>query len=250
MISPPRTVTLMEARILLMLVASLVVTTVGCGHESAPGQQPLPAKSSVTPLAACQAVPPGLPESLLRAYDRVCSATNADGRWQALHQFPRVQLPGNAPQRARDYEDRRYPGIPRVQRSDMVKCLPLLAEIMASDDFISPDGFRRGYLARAAAYVASDAGVDAVPFVVRALQSRKAVEVHAGLACTQYMVSALEWRGETNQLAAVCSNLLPYVVMCATNGVPDDSGVSRAFLASITNTANETYGVLTKHVGR
>jgi hypothetical protein len=173
-----------KTRMSLVLGATLVVAIVGCGPESATEQQVASGQPRTNPLTACQTVPPELPESLRRAYDRVCSATNADGRWQALHQFPRVQLPENAPQRARDYEDRRYPGIPRVQRSDMVKCLPLLAEIMASDDSISPDGFRRGYLARAAAYVTSDAGVDAVPFVVRALQSRKAIEVHAGLACT------------------------------------------------------------------
>jgi hypothetical protein len=132
----------------------------------------------------------------------------------------------------------------------MVKCLPLLAEIMASDEFISPDGFRRAYLAGGAAYIMSRADADAVPFIARALQSRKAIEVHAGLRCAQSIVSALEWRGETNQFAAVCSNLLPYVAMWTTNGVPEDLRVSRAFGGSIPGVAKETYTALTKHVGR
>jgi len=118
--------------------------------------------------------------------------------------------------------------------------LPLLSEIMATDDYEMPG---RGiyYLAKHAAVVmGAGAGADAAPFAIKALKSRKPVEIHAGLICVQHILQRLEWTGETNDLPTICGKMLPYVAVQVTNDVPQTVEIGRSFFSSVPEEAKAT----------
>ena len=198
---------------LIILVLSIVVIMVTANFCDRYFQR----KQKVAPLVACQSVPANLSEDQRRCYSQICSATTVEGRFQSIGHLPIYQ--------------------PAV----MVALLPLLSDLMATDDYYSPDGRllgrRRLYVCRSAAEVMAFSGADAVPFIIKALQSKKPVEVQAGLLCAREVVDHMEWKlhssespplphgvGEkvTNDLRALCSSLLPYVTMCTTNTMPEE----------------------------
>ena len=121
----------------------------------------------------------------------------------------------------------------------MVAFLPLLSELMTTGDYFEREG-RRIYVCEEAAGTMSGAGGTAIPFVIKALQSKNPLEVHAGLECAQDIVEFLEWRVETNDLPAVCSNLLPYVTICITNGVLETEQEANHFHEWIPDAAKKT----------
>ena len=191
----------MSTRKTLILITCSVVIAFGCGRKF----KVPPALAS--PLIVCQAVPPNMPEDLRRLYSQICSATNTEQRSEALQGFSHL--------RAASYSC--CPPMFHPSPSEMVAFLPLLSELMTTGDYFEREG-RRIYVCEEAAGTMSGAGGTAIPFVIKALQSKNPLEVHAGLECAQDIVEFLEWRVETNDLPAVCSNLLPYVTICITNG--------------------------------
>jgi hypothetical protein len=154
-------------------------------------------------------------------YARLCS-TNIEERNRTLIDFPQVHASEKALSRAREAEmEGMRRGDTLISKPEFTAFLPPLSEIMATDDYEMPG---RGiyYLAKHAAVImGAGAGADAVPFAIKALKSRKPVEIHAGLICVRQILQRLEWTGETNDLPTVCSNLLPYVIAQVTNEVPE-----------------------------
>jgi hypothetical protein len=196
-----------------ILVFAVAIMMVGCGREITPTRP-------ATALAACRRVPADLPEELRRLYGEICAATNAEDRIHRLVYFPRVQLALAASETERQVDLRARQGVPGIQLHELIEFLPLLSEIMATGDYSETEG-RRSYVAENAASIVATAGTNAVPFAIKALQSDKPVEVVAGLRCAEHIVGILEFYGKTNDLSSVCSDLIPYVRMCATNGVSE-----------------------------
>ena len=150
----------------------------------------------VTPLSACSSVPTTLPEDLHRWYRDFCLLASPAERNRAL-----IDLR-------------------RLQESEAAILLPLFSELMTTEESDCRER-RRFYVAAHAAEDMSMAGVDAVPFIIKALKSEKSIEVHAGLHCIEGIVMQFEHFGRTNELRPECSNLLPYVSIQITNPVPE-----------------------------
>lgn len=192
-----------------------------------------------TALVACQAVPANLSEDIQELYARICS-TNLEVRAQALIRFPQVQLSDEGSARALEFVKQHMASGGRyIRRAEMRAFLPLLAEIMGTEDFITKEG-RRFSVAASAARRMGCAGADAVPFIIKALQSRKGVEVHAGLLCAREMVGFLEWWELTSELAAVSSELLPHVTAVSTNTVREPPFSFHSFGRSLPESVKAT----------
>ena len=210
----------MNARILWMAIVGVAVIALGCGHKSKSPQVDVsePPIAIAAPLAACREIPTNLSEDMRRLYGRICS-TNISERFTALLDTPRP-LPAEA-----------------------ANFLPLLAELMATDDFVASGSHhpgnketddydkaqfgphwaagRRAYVSEGAAGVMASAGTNAIPFVIQALKSKKSMEVHAGLYSAWHLVVRLDAVGESKGLRAACIALLPYITMWTTNTLPE-----------------------------
>jgi hypothetical protein len=218
----------MKTRVLFILLVSLafiaglavIVHVVRIGEELRKSNRSH--STPATPLAACQTVPANLPEDLRQWYNRICSATNTEERFDALHEFVRIRAAS-------------YPTL-HPSPSEMAAFLPLLSELMTTGDYVEKE-HRRIYECYGAAQIMAGAGVAAVPFAINALQSKRTLEIHAGLECAQDIVGFLEWRGWTNELPAVCISLHPYVTMHTTNNLPDPEREVWSFGDTITGAA-------------
>lgn len=198
---------------LLLLGAVLAVITAVCVQRYK--------TSRATPLFACQKVPVNLSEELRGRYSRICS-TDVEERHQGL-----LQLPPLSP-------------------SEVVILVPLLAEVMTTDDYIQHDR-RRFYVAELAGEdIAIIAGVDGVPVLIRSFQSQKPVEIHAALSGVRRLLNVLGWgpKANTNEMRAASISLLPYVHMLTTNSVPETDDMKRAFFGHIAYRAQRLEGEL------
>lgn len=187
----------MKMRKLVILVIGFAAIAVGCGRK------PAALVRTATPLAACQAMPPNLPEDLRRLYSQLCS-TNIEQRNEGLRQF-------------------------NLSPSEMASFLPLLSDIMATQDYIIGERGQPFYLGDHAANLMALAGSNAVPFIIKALQLKKGVEVYEGLKSAGRLADNLKWDAEhgireTNEWRSVCVALLPYVTMWTTNTTPPEGG--------------------------
>jgi hypothetical protein len=229
----------------LLAAVGLWVLGLGCNQGQDGNQTPNRVPSMITPLTTCREMPPNLSENIRRSFNQICSATTYDQRRQALRDFPFVRLPETSERFRRLELGARLQGAVDIEQAEMVGVLPLLAEIMATDDFSVGEGGRRTYIAEDAAYVTARAGVDAIPYAIKAMQSKKPVEKHAGLVCAREIVRNLETREQTNGLKAVCSKLLPYVSMCSTSDVPEEDIIGvRGFFGRVSDEADKTWHVL------
>lgn len=194
-LSPSR-VNMVAGLALLILVACLALLMVSRSLEPYARQKrvPPPPVPPATPLVACQSVPANFSADQRDLYTRLCS-TNVGERMRAI---------GN---------------VPSVHRSEMVVFLPVLFEITTTSDRVTLVGERRSFLglARRAVNVISQGGLEAVPFLTEALQSRRPDQVSSALWCTRELVERMERSGETNDLLMACRTLLPYVSVNTTN---------------------------------
>jgi hypothetical protein len=116
---------------------------------------------------------------------------------------------------------------------------------MMKNDYVVRGG-RKFYLSENAAIVMTQAGADAVPYLIRILTSGKASEVHVGLSCVLSLVNSLESEGKTNMLSRLSLDLLPYVVFWVTNNVIE---TSEAFCClSVTEKADLTERELRRYL--
>jgi len=216
----------MNKRKRIVLVAILAVITAVCIQQfyvlflgSGPASP-----TDATPLDACQAVTPNLSEGLCRWYRQLCS-TNLEERYQGV-----LELPWLDP-------------------SERVVFLPLLSEIMATDDYvikISDGRYRYFFIAKNAGERMADSGLDAVPFFIKALQSKKTLEIHAGLNGAERLLSVLGrgQREKTNELRVVSISLLPYVHRLTTISLPEAPMEFRSFYGTIPYGAQRLEGEL------
>jgi hypothetical protein len=196
----------MNKRTFLVLVSVLIVGCAPFVYVAIRGNT----DSNITPLVACRSVPTNLSENTRHWYNGYCTATTPKQRIQSLV------------------------GSPYFQPSEVNGCLPLCAGILATDDYEASD-FRRTYVAGIAAEVMARAGVEAIPYFRKALQSKRTVEIQAGLNGIQRLNPI--WTGKTNEWLAACVSLLPYVHMQTTNCMAETRQQARAFLGSISGRA-------------
>ena len=171
--------------------------------------------SSVTTLIDCQVAPLNLSKDIRDLYSQICS-DNLKKRSQGIMRLRSASL----------------------QPSDKTLFLPLLSEVMGTDDYITDEG-RRFYLAGSAGEImAIIANVDAVPFAIKSLKSKKTVEIQAGLSCAKYIIAHIISGEKTNEfLMASIISLLPYIQMQTTNTMAETSSECSAFAGSIPHRA-------------
>jgi hypothetical protein len=186
-----------RACLLLTAIAALLALAAYLVLIRLPHQFP---DSPTTPLVACQPIPPSLSEGQRHLYSQICS-TDLKERKQGL-----LQLHYLPP-------------------SEKDVFLPLLAEVMTTDDYVINERARPDYMAVLAVNeIAFIAGTNAVPLLIKALQSGRLVEIHAGISGLYYLLNSLGWAtkgtAQTNELRAVTISLLPYIHVIATSNVP------------------------------
>ena len=168
-----------------------------------------------TPLAACRNIPSDASPDLRYHYCQICS-TDINIRKQGiteLYQYSPV---------------------------DHRVLLPLLAEIMTTDDYIGHLAGGRSYLAQLAGQaVPSIAGIDAVPTLRHALHSDKCIEIHAGLTGVTGLLAV---RGRavdphTNKVNQALLGLLPDIHRLTTYDTLESYAVRRAFMGKIAHRA-------------
>ena len=190
-------------------IISLVAFALSCGR---PAGECVSAR--VTPLASCQTLPSDLSETEKQIFNRICLATTAEDRAQAIYKCAQLESPKWA------------------------EFLPLLSEIMMTEDYIAHGG-RYLSTAAAAAGTMARAGTNAIPYIIKALTSDRPVEIHAGLASADNLVRYLVSRQATNELRAISAILLPYVTAQKTNAIVETRRLGWSFDSSISSSAQK-----------